>query len=1103
MRDATTWRTELVHDLNESQAIYGPLSMSAARLLDTELVLTLLVDHLPGQDPTLAWAALNGYAFPAFHQLPEESQRALTIARLRLPELLGRYAWQRNLQHYQALVLPYPLYRVEGRMIQTTGTAVLPERMEHMRAALATPPAWRTTKPHAAPAGIYHFYLKQQPHEVEIPARVAALAHTPPQALPPTPALRRPLRLSFAELEAEADWMDSVAPTGSPADQYWGDRMRALRPHLVSASGLTACSDFTIDGLFHLVGMLGSGKSTFFSVLAVHLARLGQRVTLVLGDVATLLQQQAVFEVLRQADPKIVALPFIGHSSRVQHLNRLVSAETRRNGPSLSRDHSGYAMLSTVCALDGLRRDVEPIPAGQEPCRGLYRVQDEAAAERFDCPFLARCPVHTVTQHLFEAQIWLTTPASLLASGPQAPLLAEDLRYAELIMRASQVILVDEADLVQMQCDAQFAQVEVLVGKTDSWLDQLATQVARKVYHPGRFLIGRKAGIDRWLTAHTNTQRAVDRLLWWLREDLATRQWLRDSYFSGQRLLQRVEQEMRDQLGMVPPTYRQACDAFARTPLVRTESKTTTPPDFPPEDWERTIQAEILLWDGEAALAHLTAWEHQAFPLHVREKTAILEAIAHHLRLALLVSFLDHALQNMLAEWSTASQVLDLSAGSGGLLFSPSDSLARLVPEAPMGAILGFQYFDPENRGDGDLRFFRLRGLGRAFLYQLAEGYRLSDGQAGPHVLLTSGTSVAPGSWRYDLHIPPNAILLPAHQPDEKSVSPSDLLTAATGASGRIWCKVDFLSDPADPARPLAVSGRPPTERIRSLRQMVAVLALKRGFQQESRFDEELAALPDHRRRILLVVGSYTEADEVAQALTEALGVSPGEEVVALVREQEGELVTDVQPGTLLRSLLPQFAELKARFLVAPLQAIERGHNILVGQEGAIGSVYFLIRPLPVPGDPYTAVQRLNAWAYAQSATMRGQELTEVGKTLREEARKRWDEALGEPETYFGTTDREALLWTQLVLVWQCIGRLLRGGASARVHFVDAKWAEVTSGLRPGARDTEATSMLVGFRSILHQALNQADPAQRNICSLLYGPLATALESLKEVGIRV
>ncbi len=107
-----------------------------------------------------------------------------------------------------------------------------------------------------------------------------------------------------------------------------------------------------------------------------------------------------------------------------------------------------------------------------------------------------------------------------------------------------------------------------------------------------------------------------------------------------------------------------------------------------------------------------------------------------------------------------------------------------------------------------------------------------------------------------------------------------------------------------------------------------------------------------------------------------------------------------------------------------------------------------------------------------------------------------WNTELGNGSVQDGSDERTPLLWTQFVLVWQCIGRLLRGGVSARVHFVDARWAENSP---KGLNDTEQTSMLLGFRRILQQALADPDPAQRAIAEALYGEAARAFEQIEGV----
>src|SRR6266700_2413605 len=93
--------------------------------------------------------------------------------------------------------------------------------------------------------------------------------------------------------------------------------------------------------------------------------------------------------------------------------------------------------------------------------------------------------------------------------------------------------------------------------------------------------------------------------------------------------------------------------------------------------------------------------------------------------------------------------------------------------------------------------------------------------------------------------------------------------------------------------------------------------------------------------------------------------------------------------GTLRRSLLEHLPKQPARFLVAPLQSIERGHNILVGEEAAIGSVYFLVRPYPVPGDIHAAINKINTWATDYVPTLTQMNATLAGHHLREAAAER------------------------------------------------------------------------------------------------------------------
>jgi hypothetical protein len=93
--------------------------------------------------------------------------------------------------------------------------------------------------------------------------------------------------------------------------------------------------------------------------------------------------------------------------------------------------------------------------------------------------------------------------------------------------------------------------------------------------------------------------------------------------------------------------------------------------------------------------------------------------------------------------------------------------------------------------------------------------------------------------------------------------------------------------------------------------------------------------------------------------------------------------------------------------------------------------------------------------------------------------------------------EKIAFTWDQLVVMWQVIGRLIRGGVPARVVFVDAAFSPREAGLT-GA-DTPQTSLLLSMREVLGAYFtddSSIDPAERSLVRFLYEPLYQALENL-------
>ena len=268
--------------------------------------------------------------------------------------------------------------------------------------------------------------------------------------------------------------------------------------------------------------------------------------------------------------------------------------------------------------------------------------------------------------------------------------------------------------------------------------------------------------------------------------------------------------------------------------------------------------------------------------------------------------------------------------------------------------------------------------------------------------------------------------------------------------------------------------------------------------------------LPAGRQRLLLLVGSY---DEAKQAYRYLIRLHPEwENQIAYLVPDDSEFTSEWRgrDNRLHRGLVARLAETGAWLLIAPLLAVERGHNILNEEKkAAIGAAYFLIRPHPRPDDIHYIMHSINRWAIDTSdnrdrlATLcenQNPDLECVGKKFRAAAFGEWRRLLRTPLRY-GTLrhdDRQALTWSQLVSMWQVIGRLVRGGCAAQIFFCDAKFAPHTANLETG--DRESTSLIIDMLGVLRpyfDCSSEKTPREKDLVRILYGPLYQALECME------
>ncbi|CAM5305285.1 hypothetical protein [Streptomyces avidinii] len=1226
MRDERSWHRP-VSDLVKGALLAHPgvpKGFTATHLCQVELGLRLLERLDAGQPADGAYTLFGGYPFAHAAGLADGPADAamITAARHLLWPLRRGHAWKQAVETYRMLPAHLRAYEVPPNGAGTPPVPLVPVvasgRVDVYDRALSGLPDFVRRLLPIAPAGRSSFREHRRASSVTIPEELAFARPRGHDLVTERAGRAAPLTVTRAELAATARWMDETERAEKierPGD--WERRLAELRlaPRDADGRGFTDSDEMHVEGLFHLVGMVGAGKSTLMTLLAAWAARLPVplRTTLVVGDVAEQLRLCALFAALG-----LEAVPLLGTSTRETHVQRLHRRLASRGlNNLLDHDDRGFDELSTVCLVSGLRGTdhAEPLRYSDAPCTGLVPERqpeqdaqtssDPLAALRADapdpttasrpprkqldddpdgplhgCPVWAECPRHATARAQVDAPIWVANPASLVQSPVPSHLNDERLRQLELACLRSDIIVVDEADSVQMRLDQLFAPTATLVqpGLESSWLDRLNTHKIEELCRNARLPLTDRQ-VHLWNKALGSVSAAVDPLCRQLIEEGDLQEWIDLEYFSPWTLQQQLLDEWfrtdhgtghsgdrgpgraeedethlyegyddegvesdEDAAESPTPDPRRAAvaavlDAFRDDPFGDREPAADAPPVVGKlvkvvQDLlhsQSLSRVNVRLREAAQDLVSGTPAQDRVRDGSVGEQWW--DFTCRRLGFMLLLSALHQRLDRLTFLWPQVEAALRLDAEGKELARRTPLDYAPVVPESPMGNVLGFQYLpddqdrDEIGRTGGTLRFFRCTGVGRELLLRLHElGADPASGRGGPHVILMSGTSWAGESTRAHVLAPVAAVL----KPTEESLE----------SVARTRFGTHFLYD--GNGRPMSLSGTRLKDRLAQARAMASRLGRPGLSGSASPLDQELAKVADdHRRRALLLVGSYREAYAVADALDgeerwhgrvkvlvpDDADLGEALHGTGLIGERRGE---DSAEATLRRGDLARFADdPAAEVLVAPLLAVERGHNILNSHaKAAFGTVLFMVRPHPRPDDLSLSIFAVNDWitrfirnvprddrrtgpSTFRELVAKAASLDEAGQSLRHEGRHEWRRLLSRRYVYSHLADWEkrAFAWDQLVTMWQVIGRLVRGGVPARVVFVDAAFAPALAKALSPRSDTHTVPPADGLLQALGTILTPyftgsaaVDPADAQLARLLYQPFHNALSSLESHG---
>ena len=1020
----------------------------------------LIVPDRSKRNTTHAWALVSGLKVPQIVAEDIEPEVSVLNGRENLLYVKSKSAWSFWLNWYRGQPASLRLYDFIGKKDygQRSGVPLRAERLAAYR-QLLLPPAKPKVKsmPELAIGSRFYFEAEGVQHHVDIPTDFPVQTASMPHSV--THRGQRPVAITvdLDLLQVTAEELDqkehrlNIDPLNG-----WQQRLEPLA--LVLRETNQHSRTLTIDGLSHVVGALGAGKSTLIWLLIYYLATVENRhVSVVMNTVVEAFQLSRWLRLMG-----VTAAPALGRN-RSEHARRVGYAFSDVFHPdrvfsSLDTDDPLFRWLPKPCTLAALA-EVQ-IPFGQEPC---WHLRDEGGSTH-TCPLLGQCPVHQMQRDLNDGMVWVLNPSSFLYSLAPASDDGQVRHFFEAVYHRSDLLVIDEADRVQANWDHAFAPTTLVLGTNDAQFDWLHGKLTDMTSGVGRIHAARSD-----LNTITRIDDQINMLsnhVYGLLTEGSQRglfKWVKDRQLTNRRLFQRLAADMKRSLSQNMPADERkrrldelnaAFRAYWPSPQKRESGFLAVWLNrlLGGDESSRRLRGELDRW-----LMERMGWEDV--------RTADHRLSCRKLELAIMMTALIKRMNDMQRHLPWVENRLNERSPQFGPVIS--ERLLTAMPDPPVGVILGLHVSQDSKSGQIVVRSIRYRGVGRWLLLNYHRLFAERTGTRGPHMLLTSATSWLPGAVGSHIAQPPQALLI--RQADEDRVP--DI-------------KIRYQPVLHDGV-PLRVSGAAHDKKEQNLRQMVRALASGDPSDLQRELDHWHAK--GTLRRVLIVVNSYEQVQWAWDEL-ERIQVWQGR-VLRLFPDDQ-----DLTHGGIRTRKVETFYQHDADVLIAPMMAIQRGFNILDEWDNALlGTAFFLVRPFPTPFDLTPHVMSLNAWFMNHLSDngrrVDGETLVAI-VTLRQQALRQWHRRLQHKGTLVAMDDwqYQEYLRDQFVMVLQTIGRMIRRGQPARTILVDGAFKGGKS-----QRD-----MLEDWHAMLQSLFDTEDSFDRRLTVALYGAVWRALNEAME-----
>ncbi|WP_240437561.1 hypothetical protein [Sciscionella marina] len=867
-----------------------------------------------------------------------------------------------------------------------------------------------------------------RPHHVTRAGVIPTIANAAPMAT---------LCVPFAELEVIATELD--AAYGDSSDGAEGYRTRAVHRFIRQArqhgDQAVAALDLTAGSLNQLLAYTGFGKSVVLvETLACWAAQHDVTIAFVVPNNA---------DVIRHAYHIERSLAILGCETAVTPLmsprSTFTAAETyahRAEGHGPDADWV-WSRLGYGCALASTATSgVDAWQPGQEACASLHAPpRGRARKDRVvACPWRTCCDKFRLIRTACTAGVIVTSHANLLLGRLQVPVddgLGDNdqITVEELVLRRSHLVVIDEIDTFQQAAIDQSGRGLVLdhAGNAETPL-RLFDEEFKRAF--GRVRDEVDASVRaalfhiRFLAENYVSHLAYDRLPRTrparrprrgpARHWVVPRRW--DAWLTARLFdLEKDTPVSAEQMNMFQSLFPGEADTL---------------PDEPPvfEQIRPLIHEATTNAGGGAAVDRARAeLDHLLEHIDATTRPTVINRILRRAILEQLRTSLHRLMANtqqLVAVGVESTEAIADALGNYGKW--------RVTPTGPLGRLVFAFTEHHDETGNEPTRLTTAAFGGDPHVHTLSLGdtTALALAKTRRIVLGLSATSYFPLAPHHHVHTLPRW-WISDDNPGTVTIKPAPITRGDASL--------------------VKISGLDGAAR-REAAQLLARLLWNREL------DAELRRLRDNdpnRARILLATTSYEGARHVAEGL--AIAGVPAHRICLAVRprrdapyDPDGQIVTDA--GQWLEIPADQLEEFpavdKADILVAPLARVQRGVNI-IGEDdrSALGSVWLLVRPIPLIDEPAEMVAQLQAKALIDHPGPTSDPL-DVLANRRDTAGTYFENIIKRPP-YFQAQPHEVKLAVVAEIVngaIQLIGRARRGGTSAVLHLADGAFLDPNGG---------------------------------------------------------